>query len=632
MESVLDILNDAKAVYYRSTDRAKLEEKEKRLDGVMKDPYAYEENKRYAQSLKWRITAKRLLLEYLDSSYSVEVMEEIEDFAQEKAPLSHEKGYVNTEIALNNVAALVQDISEIVGDSAMQAARVMTTDGQPMTSSKTECAQVAAIFEEKTQKINALLIPDPLLNKGVNLPDIKDAIITRFKTVSAFARKLEQEIIKKEAEAFVNGVRELRYTTDWRNYSRYPVRNEWRERRTAIILNTPYVDEAELAVVCNCDCAVYEVRADKFAGKDAADLNGIFAQFAVKGGAVIVTDLESYRGGNAREIINAACSYAAGGRGTFFTDESGNKLLSSIKGAAAIEKIALPSREYVQRAFEEEGLLAEGESVPEEYAFMGYEGVNLALREHKRGKSWRAVLNWLCDKGRKTLAYSFLREAKGQEGFIPDDWGDFFSEVESKLGGKIPFNYDCIPQKERAYAEELMREDITTAEKCAKFMAYVFDCDNSRSIWEKKEKEEKQQAITTAVKFIMQALGTGIVPDVQFHDNFDHLGPNYAFAVGLCCGGGKEILFKNSSVDILCHVTDIAAHESLHALQHTAKKTGWKQWMWEELGITAGRVESWSYNSAHYIIGGDYWHYRMQIMEADANAFAKECARYMNLS
>ena len=64
MESVLDILNDAKAVYYRSTDRAKLEEKEKRLDGVMKDPYAYEENKRYAQSLKWRITAKRLLLEY----------------------------------------------------------------------------------------------------------------------------------------------------------------------------------------------------------------------------------------------------------------------------------------------------------------------------------------------------------------------------------------------------------------------------------------------------------------------------------------------------------------------------------------------------------------------------------------
>ena len=133
-------------------------------------------------------------------------------------------------------------------------------------------------------------------------------------------------------------------------------------------------------------------------------------------------------------------------------DESGNKLLSSIKGAAAIEKIALPSREYVQRAFEEEGLLAEDESVPEEYAFMGYEGVNLALREHKRGKSWRAVLNWLCDKGRKTLAYSFLREAKGQEGFIPDDWGDFFSEVESKLGGKIPFNYDCIPQKERAYA------------------------------------------------------------------------------------------------------------------------------------------------------------------------------------
>ena len=135
MESVLDILNDAKAVYYRSTDRAKLEEKEKRLDGVMKDPYAYEENKRYAQSLKWRITAKRLLLEYLDSSYSVEVMEEIEDFAQEKAPLSHEKGYVNTEIALNNVAALVQDISEIVSDSAMQAARVMTADGQPMTSS-----------------------------------------------------------------------------------------------------------------------------------------------------------------------------------------------------------------------------------------------------------------------------------------------------------------------------------------------------------------------------------------------------------------------------------------------------------------------------------------------------------------
>ena len=68
-----------------------------------------------------------------------------------------------------------------------------------------------------------------------------------------------------------------------------------------------------------------------------------------------------------------------------------------------------------------------------------------------------------------------------------------------------------------------------------------------------------------------------------------------------------------------------------HALQHAAERNGWQQWMWEELGITEGRVRAWEYNSAHYMAVIDYWIYRVQIMETDANAFSAECKRHLRI-
>ena len=294
---------------------------------------------------------------------------------------------------------------------------------------------------------------------------------------------------------------------------------------------------------------------------------------------------------------------------------------------AAKVKLPLPSKETVKKAFEENGLTFADGDIPEKFAFMGYEGINLAVRDGKKGKDFRAVLDWLCDDVRRAYAYGFLRSAKTQQGFIPDDWGDFYTQAENLLGGKIRFRYECFPEELRGYIEQIVRSTDTTQEKCAKFFTYIFDCDNSQEKWVKKSTEEKQKALTLAVRFVMQVLGTGIVPDVQF---LDDLGPGHKNAGGLCCDGGKIIKFRNDGVDNLSYIADAVAHECLHSLQHTAERTGWQPWMWEELGITEGRIENWTLNSHDYNgIDENFWAYRVQIMEADANAFAKECTRFI---
>ena len=626
MESVTDILDSANSVYYRSASAAELRAQEARLAAAMKDAFVNEKNKRSLEGLLWRVTAKRLLSEYLEGNCSVQTAEEIAAFAEKTVPAAREKGYGNTERIISNVSALVRDISEIISDAPVQAARVRSDDWKPMTSSKAECAQVAAIFDEKAEKINGLLIPDPLFNKGVEFADIKGVVTAELKKVSAFAKKCAGDIRKKEEELFMRGVRELRASTDFGGYAYYP---SLPEHTGAVVLNTPFIEEAEIAAVCNCTGAVFEVGADRFAGMDGTDLGGIFARFAAKNAAVLITDLDSYENANKRDIISAASAYGASGGRVFLTDESGKGVLSAC--GAAYERIPLPCREYAGRVFREEGLLSEGEELPDRYMLMGYLGVNLAVRGHKAGKSWQKPLDWLCDGGRKRTAFVFMRGAGGQQPFLPEDWGDFFEELDSKFGGKTPFDYAFFGEERAETIQTIMESKASLDKKCAMLISYAADCDNSQAQWEKLPEEEKKKRVTLMTQLVMQALGTGIIPDVQFHDDMGFLGKGYETVVGVCCKGGKEILFKNNWVEMLDQVAGTAAHECMHALQHAAERNGWQQWMWEELGITEGRVRAWEYNSAHYMAVIDYWIYRVQIMETDANAFSAECKRHLRI-
>ena len=86
MESVPDMLDRANSVYYRSASAAELGAQEARLAAAMKDAFVNEKNKRSLEGLLWRVTAKRLLSEYLEGNCSVQTAEEIEAFAEKTVP------------------------------------------------------------------------------------------------------------------------------------------------------------------------------------------------------------------------------------------------------------------------------------------------------------------------------------------------------------------------------------------------------------------------------------------------------------------------------------------------------------------------------------------------------------------
>lgn len=632
MRSVTDILDEANKAYFRLIDVCELKRQESALAAAAEDKYVYEKNKDRALSLLWRIRAKRLLLEYLQEKCSLQKEEEIQDFAESAAPAARAKGFANTERIILSVAKLAESIGEIISDAPMQAARVRSSDGSPMTSSKAECAEVERIFEEKAQAIADMSVPDPLFNKGVEFIDVKGAVIAELNGAADFARKCAEGIRRREEEELIKEARSLRGVTEWESFPLFP-EADLSPAGAAIVLNTPFIDEAELAAVHCLKGTILEVGADKFTGKDELDLSGIFARFAQAGAHVFITDFGRYTGANKLGVIKAASSYAAGGRAAIILDESGDaEIYRTGGGAAQLRRLPLPSREFAEDIFRQEGMLGEGESLPEKYAFMGYVGINLALREHRRGRGWKSALDWLCDEGRSRSAFVFLRKAEKQEYLLPCDWGDFISQAEQKLGGKLPFDYGCLPQDSREAIREIVEKRISLWEKCAKIIEYFYNCQNRRTLWEKKDVSEKREAITAATRAVMQLMGTGIVPDVQFHDDFCFLGKEYDRAIGVCCKDGREILFKNSAAELLDEAADITVHESMHALQAHASKNGWQPWMWEELGVTAGRVESWTYNRGSYTNIGDYWAYRVQIMETDACGFANDCKKYLNIS
>ena len=132
--------------------------------------------------------------------------------------------------------------------------------------------------------------------------------------------------------------------------------------------------------------------------------------------------------------------------------------------------------------------------------------------------------------------------------------------------------------------------------------------------------EVKTERIAEATKLVMRTLGIETVPKVEIVENVA------GGAVGLCCDGGKRVLYKESHIGNLSGIANTVCHECYHAFQHFCIQAGWQEWYLSELFVTKGRIAEWQYNFSNYVTNSKgYSTYAVQIVESDARAFANDC-------
>ena len=628
MQTVTAALERANTIYYTSTDRAELAGAAAELEGLLAQGWLNARNRENAEALLWRVRAKELALAYFSEGYNEDDYAALSAFCAEKQPAAEERGYGNTAQLLARLSALAAAVHVIMQDAAAAAERVRTYGGQPATSSAEECAEVAALFAAKEEAAASLTEEAPF--GSVAFPDVKAELAEELAKVRAFAQKLGEEIRLKDVASFRKDHAEP-VGGEYAAFEFYPARSEEERTAGAVVLCTPFFDEAVLFAVKNTEGTVYRVAVSAFAGRGEEEIGKIFALFAKEGADLLIEGLPAYRGDRA-PVLAAAMRFGRGGRRAFLLDGGSRALYGeALKAASAaglpaadisFTYLSVPLYEETADLLEERGMIGaeEREEVRRTMPFMGFVGLNLAVRAFVQKKDWRSVAA-AHSAANAPLAAAYLAQLPSQGLLIDGGWGNFAEDVTDDT--RRSFDYDDIRTADQNNIRKIAEGGYTVFEQCGAIVRYCTLAGADSSVWETLSPAEKSERLSEATRLILRALGVQTETDVQVLDELPVKG-----AGGLCCDGGKSILYRSDCVKNYEWTIDAVCHECYHAFQHMVMYGPWREWYWTDLGVTRGRKAEWLVNTGKkYFPNVGSPSYYVQVRESEARAFAKDCLR-----
>lgn len=591
--------------------RGALSELGKLLDCGLLTP----ENAQNAEALYCRLYTKIRLSEYLNG-FDEEISAELLVFFSENYAGAKTKGYKKTCAVLDGAKSAL----EICADVSAQLSQL--ADGESKT-------QIAGLKNLKT-RVESAEIPSPF-GAGVEFADIKAALLTRVDGAIVRTEKRVFSELDNRTARYLRAVSEK-----YKLYEYFPL-PEYDEGGAAntVIICTPFAEEARLyAVRVAEDKTVYEVDACAFGAQDEGDIEDTFTVAAKKCGAVIVFNSEKLAAGKRAFLYKSAMLAGKGGLKIFIHDENGDgaeydaclKIADGRDDMRAVDIstsfITMPSFNDVCAEFEAKGMIsgAADYGVIKSMPFMGFTGLNKVVAEFVAGADWKKTGRKISSE-RRADAEKYLSGLKSSYLFIDSGWGDYSS------GGKVAeettgeFDYDGVREVDLENIRRIVESGHTAFAKCGMIARYCTLAGGDKSDWERIGREDMLERLTLATRLVFRIMRIETVPEVELLDRLENPG-----AGGLCCDGGKRILYKYVAVKSNWEWTlGCIVHESFHALQAKLRKGGWSQWYYDNFGITRGRVERWAITNNIYDGNVNSDVYKVHIIEADAKAFETDC-------
>lgn len=634
--------DDENAVFYKSVDPAALEESALRLDKLVRGNYVVPELKERAEALSFRMRAKRYALLYF-GDYGVPLCEEATAYLRRAIAVCEEKKYSKTLASLRALLALFEKTRSVIDGCETWLLRVRDKNGEPVTDDSAVFTEVEEAISRKLTEAEGMS-SDAVFAKGVQFPDPKERVVADLKyELEGVRRALAKNLKRKEEELCARFIRPLSEEYgDFIEY--YPLLGEGEGGLAATIaLNTPFLREAELAVIQWAKLRgreSYLVHISAFSELPPENIGDIFSVLASKKADYLFSGIPACRDEKVRSaVLQGAFSLGKGGARVYLLDEEGKNALygelfdlarrtdpSAVSGIG-YHFLTLPYFRDVLALLLEKGAVteeAELRQLSASVAFMGYEGLNAALTAYAQGNSWkeRAIAASMKNKDR---AMKYLSVLGAQYQLVDGEWGSFL-DLTSRSSDKKHVDYDDIKMRDPVNIDKILQTEMTIFEKCGALARYCTLYGDDESVWKTLGKEEKSERMTEATRLVMRTLGVPLLPEVRVLSDkeWKEEGKDSS-AGGLCCNGGTLILYRESSVDSYDWVIGAICHECYHAFQHMAIGLGWREWFYRELGVTKGRLPEWEYNFRNYYTDTKSQGYRVEVVESDARAFEHDC-------
>ena len=600
-------------------------------------------NRRALTGLYFQLQVKHLALVYLNDGYCAEDRDELLNKIDQMYRFAQENDAEKMKALSVRLQSFFRAVDAIMCDADLQASRIRDGEWNVMTKDLQEIREVGEIFAKKQELVLALDDEQPFGQYA--FPDIKETICNDLEEIRSFAAKLADGVELEGSKQLLDELL-IPVNEDILKFEYYPVvaESEFAYAGTVVIC-TPFADEMELFAYHYCRQSGTSLAILDLAllnGKDAYVLNILFSAIAKKGQHLLLRGMDQYRE-NRSLLFEKIISFGkTTGRKVFVMDEHGDKrvyndLMEHVRTRPGLTPmdvafvfLAMPRYRELIDLFEEKGMLA-GEKTREKVKtylpFTGFVGLNRASAAYTQGRDWLEAGRKVSE-ARYTDALTYLSLLPTQSLLLHTDWGDFQSSTPAREQIRAEIDYDSVRDVNPQNIKKIIQGNFTIFEKCGLICRYCLTHGEDVSVWCSLSDRELEKRLTLATRLVVRVLGLSLEPVVTVHESI----PNAPKATGVCIGGGKEIRYKRSSLTDLTDTIDTICHESYHAFQHFATHTTFCEWFWRELGVTRGRIQGWAENQKQYFessekrFGNDAMSvYRLQVVEAEARAFAIDC-------
>lgn len=605
-------INKALEVFIYSVDRSELVDSAKDLQSLLEQRDLSSKNYENCESLFMRLTCKILLSKYLDG-FSSETVKRLVEYVEQNIEPAKSKGYNKSAAAMQNCVALAQCAEEYFSAAQELAALAKAAaDGFLGIISAAD-----ELFERASKREWA----SPF--DGAKFVDVGAAILNRLAAkksgiIGDCVLAIERIVPFKKVDC-------ADYT-----YFPLPDRDEG-GKANAVVLDTPFVAEARLYAANAAAADVYEIDATTF-GVNATACACAFALAEYKKCAMLVVGAEALSDGLRKEVYIRAMQCGKRGITVFLLDASGGVLYGqALKTAIETDGlsvldisetyITMPMFQEVWQILVDSKMVAESDrAAVKEMPFIGFVGLNQVL-SHEHLTDFLKFGKRISD-GNKAVAMQYIKHIKSPMLFIDDGWGDFPCDKPPQEN-KVEFDYDQIRVVNAADIRKIIESGANVFAICGAIARYCTAGTGDYTEWQKLTREQMEERIRVATQTVFKVLRVPIVPQVEVRDELDN-----ETAGGLCCDGGKSVLYKYECCKSVDWMRDAIVHESFHALQSKLGGGDYSQWYYDNMGITYGRVCEWQNT-----LKVDYDHntrskvYKVHMYEADARAFELDCRR-----
>lgn len=640
-------INYAKNIYYDSMNCSELEGAAVELEGVLQELDSMKsvsevrtKNIATAEALYFRINAKKLCIEYFDGGFCPADGDKLQEFLNGAVSTASQKEYGNTTAALSIIKLFVDSIRGYM-DEVFVRFTALFSDNNEFVGSTKDTKSAIKLLDKVIQQILGCEDTGNPFGDNVIFFDLKgktlDEMTGACSRLQAELKKLEQADGMKLFRSSVSILEPPR--PGYPDY--YPTFND-RISANVIVLRTPFSDEAKLyalSLVKDTGRQFGCVDAHAIIGKDTAKL---FEVFTVQDTDCLITDLCDC--GEKTGVLTDALKAGKRGQRIFIIDD--NPVPSVYEAAMDIAKnddglstldvgcryLTMPYLHDLVSLFVDHGMIDDSESEKERVRkalpFMGYVGLNRVMQAHSMGEDWFAIGSAISDEN-LAFARAYIAELPTLAQIINSEWRaeELVTVSGGKRGDRKPIDYDDLQGINHENIKKILESRGSFFAKCGAIARYCLLGGNDVSQWELVDVEERSRRFTLGTRLVMRMLDIGLDPEVEIVPKKEWVKEHADTAGGLCCDGGKRILYREDCTDNFEWCVTSICHESFHAFQHHAISVGFYDWFFTELGVTKYRISEWDYNfrDGHYANTSKPEIYYVEIVECDARAFEHDC-------